>query len=90
MASVHSNSSYDEPPFGSQANGTPSSGGWLNALKARLGLPGGQTLRDSIEEALKSEEAGPDAFSAEERAMLLRLLRYGALRIDDVMVPVTQ
>ena len=61
--------------------------GWLAALKTRLGLPGGQTLRDTIEAAISAEAAAGDSFSAEERAMLLRLLRYGTLRIDDVMVP---
>ena len=62
-------------------------GGWFGALKSRLGLPGSQTLRDTIEAALSADEAGPETFSAQERAMLLRLLRYGALRIEDVMVP---
>jgi len=62
-------------------------GGWLAALKARLGLPGGQTLRDTIEAALNTENAGQESFSAGERAMLSSLLRYGTLRIDDVMVP---
>ena len=39
-----------------------------------------------IEDALKG--AGDDrAFSAEEREMLLRILRFGALRVVDVMVP---
>ncbi|MGE3064829.1 MAG: hemolysin family protein [Hyphomicrobiaceae bacterium] len=60
--------------------------GWLAALRARLGLHGSQTLRTTLEEALK--DAGDTAaFSAEEREMLLRILRFGALRVDDVMVP---
>ncbi|MGI9422279.1 MAG: hemolysin family protein [Hyphomicrobiaceae bacterium] len=62
-------------------------GSWLAALKSKLGLSGGQTLRDSIEAALSADEAGPETFSVEERAMLLRLLRFGTLRIEDVMVP---
>lgn len=66
---------------------TGAAGGWLSALKTRLGLPGGQTLRDTIEAALTADEAGPETFSVEERAMLLRLLRFGTLRIEDVMVP---
>lgn len=68
-------------------NGAANSGGWLSALKARLGLPGGQTLRDSLEAALSADEEGLESFSVEERTMLLRLLRYGTLRIEDVMVP---
>jgi CBS domain containing-hemolysin-like protein len=59
---------------------------WLAALRARLGLPGAPTLRAMLEDALKG--AGDDrAFSAEEREMLLRILRFGALRVVDVMVP---
>jgi CBS domain containing-hemolysin-like protein len=58
--------------------------GWLAALRARLGLPGAPTLRATLEDALKGDG---HAFSAEEREMLLRILRFGALRVDDVMVP---
>jgi CBS domain containing-hemolysin-like protein len=61
---------------------------WLAALRARLGLPGGQSLRAALEDALKgSSTADASAFSAGEREMLLRILRFGALRVDDVMVP---
>jgi len=58
--------------------------GWLAALRARLGLPGAPTLRATLEDALKGDV---HAFSAEEREMLLRILRFGALRVVDVMVP---
>ena len=58
--------------------------GWLAALRARLGLPGAPTLRATLEDALKGEG---HAFSAEEREMLLRILRFGGLRVEDVMVP---
>ena len=61
--------------------------GWLQTLRQRLGLSGPQTLRDTLEEALKTEDHAETAFSAAERDMLLRLLRFGALRVDDVMVP---
>ncbi len=71
---------------GAQTSGGSGSG-WLAALKSRLGLPGGQSLRDTIEAALATEDAATGSFSTEERAMLLRLLHYGTLRIDDVMVP---
>jgi CBS domain containing-hemolysin-like protein len=72
----------------STGNGSTTAGGsWLTALRTRLGLPGGQSLRETLEAALSTDEPGQDSFSAEERAMLLRLLRYGTLRIDDVMVP---
>ncbi len=61
--------------------------GWLAALRTRLGLTGSPSLRDTLEAALKGEASGNSAFSAEEREMLLRLLRFGALRVEDVMVP---
>ncbi|MDX2202040.1 MAG: hemolysin family protein [Hyphomicrobiaceae bacterium] len=60
--------------------------GWLAALRARLGLPGAPTLRATLEDALRRSGDG-QAFSTEEREMLLRILRFGALRVVDVMVP---
>jgi CBS domain containing-hemolysin-like protein len=61
--------------------------GWIASLRARLGLTGPQTLRQTLEDALRREAATADAFKPAEREMLLRLLRFGALRVDDVMVP---
>ena len=59
---------------------------WLATLRATIGLQG-PTLRQTIEDALKSDTDDAGAFSNEERQMLRRLLRYGALRVEDVMVP---
>lgn len=61
--------------------------GWLAALRARLGLGTAPTLRDTLEETLRGEDQTGTAFSAAEREMLLRLLQFGTLRVDDVMVP---
>ena len=69
-----------EGPAGEQSQS------WLAALRARLGLPGAPTLRATLEDALKGAGEG-QAFSVEEREMLLRILRFGALRVADVMVP---
>ncbi|MGQ0672985.1 MAG: hemolysin family protein [Hyphomicrobium sp.] len=62
--------------------------GLVGALRSRFGLAGQKTVRDAIEHALK-RGGGPDdgAFSAEEREMLSRLLRFGSKRVDDLMVP---
>jgi hemolysin (HlyC) family protein len=60
--------------------------GWLSGLRAKLGLPGVPTLRANLENMLKN--AGEEeALSAEEREMLLRTLRFGVLKVEDVMVP---
>lgn len=67
---------------------SPQGNGWLAALRSRLGMSDPQTLRDTLEHALKGDADGPSsAFSSEEREMLLRLLSFSALRVDDVMVP---
>lgn len=66
---------------------SPNAPGWLAALRARLGLGPQQTLRETLEEAVRSESAADTTFSTTERDMLLRLLRFGGLRVDDVMVP---
>lgn len=62
--------------------------GWLSAVRQKLGLQGPQTLRDTLEYALQEEQSDTaGAFSVEERGMLLRLLRFGASRVVDIMVP---
>jgi CBS domain containing-hemolysin-like protein len=66
-------------------SGEPSQS-WFTGLRAKLGLPGTPTLRETVENALKAAGEA-DGFSAEERAMLLRTLRFGALQVEDVMVP---
>jgi CBS domain containing-hemolysin-like protein len=81
-------------PTGSSERAAPSpdappsepSYGWLASLLAKLGLPGGPTLRETLEAALKGADDAA-AFTAEEREMLLRILRFGTLRVHDVMVP---
>src|SRR5690606_36565356 len=60
---------------------------WLASLKARLRLTGAQTLRAALEEALQADTNSDETFSAEERSMMLRLLRFGGLRVENVMVP---
>ena len=75
-----------EPPLAVEEPAAEQPHSWLAALRARLGLPGAPTLRAMLEDALKGAGDGR-AFSAEEREMLLRILRFGALRVVDVMVP---
>lgn len=74
-------------PLPESRTGSQQAFAWLTTLLARLGLQGQPTLRDTIEDALKASAAEGGAFSAEEREMLIRLLRFGASRVDDIMVP---
>ena len=61
--------------------------GWLASLRTRFGIHEDRTLRDTLEDALKQGSEGAEAFSSQERDMLSRILRFGALRVEDVMVP---
>jgi hemolysin (HlyC) family protein len=60
---------------------------WLERLLARFGLGEEPDLREVIEDALSRSRGGGDTFSAQERAMLLNILRFGKLTVEDVMVP---
>src|SRR6516225_6123902 len=75
-----------DPLSGAAEPATEQPHSWLAALRAKLGLPGAPTLRAMLEDALKGAGDG-HAFSAEEREMLLRILRFGGLRVADIMVP---
>lgn len=57
--------------------------------KLRLIRNGEGSLRESLEEVIEEHEVGDgeDALAAEERSMLRNVLRYGDLRIEDIMVP---
>src|SRR5262249_647479 len=60
--------------------------GWLAALRARLGMAGAPTLRATLEAALNAGGGAP-ASRGGEAERLLRILRFGPLRVDDGMVP---
>ncbi|MGH1350706.1 MAG: hemolysin family protein [Methyloligellaceae bacterium] len=62
--------------------------GWLDKIKNTLGLEEDDvSLRDKISDTLQVDSQGDTSFKPQERAMLLNILRVGALRVDDVMVP---
>ncbi len=78
-----------EPQGAVEAVEPPSSSGpqrLLSGLLTRMGLRS-PTLREMLEMGLKEAPEADGAFSTEERDMLSRLLRFGALRVDDIMVP---
>ena len=64
-----------------------SASGWLQHLWTRLGLAEQPTLRDKLEVLVKEEAKATGGFSPEERKMLSGLLRFGASRVDEIMVP---
>ncbi|MEO1795082.1 MAG: CBS domain-containing protein, partial [Pseudomonadota bacterium] len=68
------------------ANGTDEGRGWIKAIKAQLGLAS-PSLREVLIEALAKPGEGASEFTDLERDMLNRTLRFGSLRVEDVMVP---
>jgi len=61
--------------------------GFLSRILARIGFAGDTDIRDVIEGALGDEDLSSDTFSPQERSMLQNLLRFGAITVEDVMVP---
>ncbi|HEX3673628.1 MAG TPA: hemolysin family protein [Rhizomicrobium sp.] len=45
------------------------------------------SIRESLEEVIEESERESPALAAQERVMLANILRFGELRVDDVMVP---
>lgn len=60
--------------------------GWLERLKAAVGLRGGALHRDDLTEALEGDKLLA-SFTPDERSMLRNLLSMRELRVADVMVP---
>ena len=58
---------------------------WFERLLATFGLGEEPDLRALIEDALTRSKS--DTLSAQERSMLRRILRFGKLTVEDVMVP---
>jgi CBS domain containing-hemolysin-like protein len=58
---------------------------WFERLLATFGLGEEPDLRELIEDALARSKS--DALSGQERSMLRRILRFGKLTVEDVMVP---
>jgi hemolysin (HlyC) family protein len=68
----------------SSGSGPQTLSGWLKKL---LGGRNGDSLRDTVADLLDEFEESEHRLSATERAMLINLLEFGELRVDDVMVP---
>jgi magnesium and cobalt transporter len=57
------------------------------AQALRGGGTGAQAMRESLEEVIEESERESRPLSAQERKMLANLLRFGELRVGDLMVP---
>lgn len=62
---------------------------WSRIRRALSGGRSDETLRESLEGVLDrhAEEEGPAAFRADAKSMMLNLIEFSDLRLDDVMVP---
>ena len=68
-----------------QARRADEDASWFERFLQKLGLGEEPDLRELIEDALARSKS--DTLSAQERSMLLRILRFGKLTVEDVMVP---
>ena len=75
-----------EREFGAEQSGrAEEESTWFERLLQTFGLGEEPDLRELIESALARSKS--DTLSAQERTMLLRILRFGSLTVEDVMVP---
>ncbi|MBA4210128.1 MAG: magnesium/cobalt efflux protein [Parvibaculum sp.] len=61
--------------------------GWLRAFLRKGNGNGDSSLRESLEEVIEEHDDAHRSLTAEERHMLGNILKFGELRVDDVMVP---
>jgi len=59
----------------------------LKRLAQALRGSGEQSIRESLEEVIEESERRAQVLTPQERLMLANLLKFGELRVDDVMVP---
>jgi len=60
---------------------------WSRALNIMFKQNPNEDLRDQLEQAVGLNAEPGDGFTEQERMMIANILRYGALRVEDVMVP---
>ena len=58
-----------------------------NWLKRGFGRNGETSWRESVEEFIEEEDEVAEQITPEERDLLLNLLRFSKLRVEDAMVP---
>jgi len=82
-ASQNGNGAHAQPEDDSSGG----SANFFSQFAQRLGFEGEEDLRTRLERALKGETREAQAFDRQERTWLLNTLRFGGLRVEDVMVP---
>ncbi len=82
-ASQNGNGTHAQP----EDDSSGSSGNFISQFAQRLGFDSDENLRSRLERALKGETREAQAFEQQERTWLLNTLRFGGLRVEDVMVP---
>ncbi len=60
---------------------------WSRVLNIMFKENPNEDLRDQLEQAVGTNAEPGDVFTEQERMMIANILRYGALRVEDVMVP---
>jgi CBS domain containing-hemolysin-like protein len=83
QASSNGNGAHAGPDDDSSGNGA----NFFSQFAQRLGFESEEDLRTRLERALKGETREAQAFDRQERTWLLNTLRFGGLRVEDVMVP---
>jgi len=61
----------------------------IGRLRNSIGMASDTSLRESLEDVIEQHETETGDITPEERSMLLNILDFGKLRVDDVMVPRT-
>jgi CBS domain containing-hemolysin-like protein len=74
-------------PAPARPHPSQSSASLMTRLRSWFRSSGGATLRESLGDVIEQHKSGATELSPEERSMLMNLLEFGALRVEDVMVP---
>jgi magnesium and cobalt transporter len=77
----------DDEPSQITATGNTSGGGVIGWFKQMLSGPNDGGLKESVEEVLHERADAGEEIAPDQREMLLNILGFGDLEVDDVMVP---
>ena len=74
--------------YGIDTGKSKASPSWLQRMAASLGFASAPSLRETLESAIgETEEEEDTSLSPQERSMLLNVLRFGEIRVAEVMIP---